>query len=174
MDQQHVESFPPLVFAEPKVLILGSMPSLQSLQRQEYYGHPRNHFWPLLYALAGRPAQTDYAQKRQLLRDCGVALWDVLASCQRTGSSDASIRQRVVNPIGQFIQGYPTLHVVCFNGREAQRTFDNHLQRSAFPRLTFIELPSSSPIPTKKARSFAEKLRYWQVLKPYLHCPHNA
>ncbi len=174
MQPKAVQSFPPIIYPQPTLLILGSMPSVRSLERQEYYGHPRNHFWPLLFALAERPPLQDYGQKKLLLKECGVALWDVLASCQRLGSADASITDRRVNPISAFLHRQPTLVAVGFNGREAQKTFDRHINRQEFAHITFLELPSSSPIPTKKARNFQEKLRAWQVLRPYLRCSGSA
>ena len=73
------------------MLVLGSAPSALSLQRQEYYGNPRNAFWPLMAELLGRPTGEDYAARTRMLLDARVALWDVLASAERSGSLDASI-----------------------------------------------------------------------------------
>ena len=86
-----VESFPPLLGEEPRVLVLGSTPSVASIEAGEYYGHPRNAFWPLMAELFGFDAQAPYAARVQALTGSGVAVWDVLQSCVREGSLDASI-----------------------------------------------------------------------------------
>ncbi|MBP7623629.1 MAG: DNA-deoxyinosine glycosylase, partial [Xanthomonadales bacterium] len=88
-----VRSFPPLIAAHARVLILGSMPGIASLQALRYYAHPRNQFWPILGELLGFDASADYALRVQALHKAGIAVWDVLAECEREGSLDTSIRR---------------------------------------------------------------------------------
>ena len=88
-----ITGFAPIADEDSRVLILGSMPSEASLAKGEYYGHPRNAFWPLISALLGEPMRSSYAERVDMLRRNGIALWDVAASCEREGSGDAAIRR---------------------------------------------------------------------------------
>ena len=92
MSSDPVQSFPPLVAPGCRVLVLGSMPSVASLDRQEYYGHARNAFWPLMAGLFGFDATAPYEARCLALTSAGVAVWDVLHACVRPGSLDSSIR----------------------------------------------------------------------------------
>ncbi len=163
-----IYSFPPLITQGVWVLILGSMPSVQSLRSGQYYGHPRNHFWPMLFSLCQEPYQDSYDSKKDLLMRYRIGLWDVMASCVRPGSLDHSIREAVPNDIPWLLAQCPCLQTVAFNGKKAQDTFDRHFSRSGYPGITFVELPSSSPIPTKKARNMEEKQQLWRVLQRHI------
>lgn len=79
--------FPPIAAPDARVLILGTMPSEASLQKQQYYGYGRNAFWPILYALWDEPFEEDYEKRCRFLTGRGIALWDVLAACDRPGSA---------------------------------------------------------------------------------------
>ncbi len=103
-----ITGFAPIVDEDSRVLILGSMPSEASLAKGEYYGHPRNAFWPLISALLGEPMRSSYAARVDMLRRNGIALWDVVASCEREGSGDAAIRRVVVNDFPAFYAAHPT------------------------------------------------------------------
>lgn len=143
-----LQGFAPILGPRPRVLVLGSMPSVASLAAQGYYAHPRNRFWPLLARLLGRALPADYAQREALARDGGVAIWDVLARCRRHGSLDSAIdpRDREINPIPELIQAQPTLRLIALNGGMAAQVF----RRELAPQLpaqapAAIALPSTSP-----------------------------
>ena len=106
-----VESFPPLLGGTPRVLVLGSMPSVASIEAGEYYAHPRNAFWPLMAELFGFDAQACYQDRVQALTASGVAVWDVLQSCVREGSLDASIDRasEVPNAFVALLRAQPSL-----------------------------------------------------------------
>ena len=146
------------------MLVLGSAPSALSLQRQEYYGNPRNAFWPLLAELLGRPTGEDYAARTRMLLDARVALWDVLASAERSGSLDASIvaTTAVVNDFEAFFAGHPQVRAVFFNGRTARAFWDGRVEgRQALPAgLALTTLPSTSP--ANAALTQAEKFAAWR------------
>ncbi|MFN0223930.1 MULTISPECIES: DNA-deoxyinosine glycosylase [Paenibacillus] len=138
---------PPVVDPGCRLLILGSMPGEASLQAQQYYGHPRNAFWPLLYGLldGGEPSGI-YAERLQFALGRGVALWDVLRECEREGSLDAAIRKAEANDFRAFFAAYPGITHVFFNGSAAAQYF----RRQAAPQveglpLHYAVLPSSSP-----------------------------
>ena len=107
-----LEGFPPVVDDGARLLILGSFPSVQSLAARQYYGNPRNAFWPITSALFGFDAQAPYETRLAALQSHGVALWDVLHKCRRAGSSDAKIdpKSLVANDFGQLFGHLPPHH----------------------------------------------------------------
>lgn len=158
-----VESFPPIVGEAPVVLVLGSMPSIASLEKQQYYGHARNAFWPLMAALFGFDASLDYDARRRALQQAGVAVWDVLASCERVGSLDAAIARDTEHPndlIG-LASDHTTLRHVFLNGRKAEQVWKRHF--APWVELPATTLPSTSP--AMASLDFAGKLTAWQVVR---------
>ncbi len=166
----HVASFPPVVGDDPRVLILGSMPGVRSLCAGEYYAHPRNGFWPIMGQLLGFDPAIPYTRRLALLTDAGVALWDVLQSCDRPGSADSAIApgSRVANDIAGLLRRHPAIRLVVFNGAEAEKSY----RRYVVPRLpsegpAVARLPSTSP--AYAALSLTRKQAAWaQAIKPCL------
>ena len=158
-----IHSFPPVVDADCRVLILGSMPSVVSLERQQYYGHRQNYFWPMLYELFDEPFCEDYEERKALLLRHHIALWDVIAGCERQGSLDSNITNEVPNAIPQLLEQYPSIRVLLFNGGKAYDSF-----RKAFPELLenveWYRMPSTSPAHTMKRE---EKRKKWQILPEF-------
>lgn len=143
-----VHSFPPIAPPGATRLVLGSMPGVASLRAGQYYAHPHNAFWPIMAALFGVPADAPYAARVQALECAGVALWDVLATCERSGSLDAAIRRdsESANDIAGVLTRCPAIRVVAFNGAAAEAAFRRHCPAElANPALRFIRLPSTSP-----------------------------
>ncbi|WP_243633325.1 DNA-deoxyinosine glycosylase [Paenibacillus xerothermodurans] len=164
-----LQGLPPVVDRSCTVLVLGSMPGVQSLYKQEYYGNPRNHFWRLLYTLYGADAEPSdiYEERLEFALRHHVALWDVLASCERKGSLDADIRQPEANDFPAFFQAYPALQRVFFNGQAAERMYRKHVipvlrAQGVGAKLRCATLPSTSPARTI---SFEAKLAMWRVLR---------
>lgn len=166
---------------EPRYLILGSFPSAQSLERREYYGNPRNHFWRIVASCLGRDEPRAYGDKLALLREGRIALWDVYAACERLGSLDKNIAAGAPNPLGEFIARHPDIEAIGLNGGEAAsafaagirgeasiprlaRTGDAALWRPGFDpsrELRVARLPSTSPVPTASFRTAEDKLPHW-------------
>lgn len=134
--------FAPVADAASHTLILGSYPSVRSREEGFYYGHPRNRFWQVLAAVYGENVPEDVPQKRALLLDHGLALWDVIASCRIEGSSDASIRDVTPVPLERITATANVRRVIC-NGATAGRLYVKHLQ-PLLPVEPLI-LPSTSP-----------------------------
>jgi TDG/mug DNA glycosylase family protein len=173
-DLQVKTAFPPIVGADARVLILGSMPGEASLQRQQYYGHPRNAFWPILCTLLGVAPTSDYAERVAALRAHGIALWDVIAACARSGSLDQAIRRDTiqVNDFGGFFSRAPMIERLIFNGTTAEREFGRRVLPRLLPRYQRIErhrLPSTSP--AHAGMPFEKKLAAWRVLLDWLELP---
>jgi TDG/mug DNA glycosylase family protein len=139
------------------VLILGSFPSVLSLERREYYGNPKNRFWAIMEELCGVPATLPYPDRIALLPQHGIALWDVVRTCERPGSADSRIKNPVPNDIAGFARAYPTLRLVALNGSTAGRLYHRFAE---VPDLPSVTLPSTSP--ANAAVAFGEKVRRWR------------
>lgn len=140
------QSFAPVAAADSRLLILGSMPGVRSLQLQQYYGHPQNRFWPLLVLLLGYEKVPDaYAEKKQMLLDNRIALWDVLCYCQREGSLDSDITGEQPNDLAGFLEQHPQIHTICCNGGKAAAAFKKYTKQVDLQGITVHCLPSTSP-----------------------------
>ncbi len=160
-----VSSFPPVAATDARVLVLGSMPGVASLNAQRYYAHPRNAFWPLMGELLGFDPQLEYTARLDALKQAGVALWDVLGHCERRGSLDADIvaGSVIANDFGRFFKAHPRIGSVFFNGNTAALAFRRHvLPTLKAQTLTFHTLPSTSP--ANAGISLARKRAAWQTV----------
>ncbi len=146
------------------MLVLGTLPGEESLRRVQYYAHPRNLFWPILFGLFGETPPADYDARLAFALERGVALWDVVAAGQREMSADSTIRSEAANAIDDLLDRHPAIRGVAFNGTGARRLHDRHLTRR--PHLTYLALPSTSPAHARLG--FAEKLASWVALRDVL------
>lgn len=162
-----IHSFPPVADDQATLLILGSMPGKRSLEQQQYYAHPRNAFWKTMGELTGTYPSLPYAQRLQRLKDSGIALWDVLHSCEREGSLDSDIVQEAPNDFAVFFAQHPHITRVCFNGAKAEQSFKKFvLGKQELPLLEFMRLPSTSP--AHAGLRYEEKLQAWQIINAFL------
>ena len=156
--------FPPILGSEARVLILGTLPSQQSLKKRQYYGHPQNAFWRIMGELFGAGRELSYEQRTRILVSNGIAVWDVLASGTRPGSMDAAIVEKsvVANDFATLRVQHPELRLVCFNGKAAARLFERSVGndvRESFEAVRFVTMPSTSP--AYAAMSYEAKLVRW-------------
>ncbi|HTY28418.1 MAG TPA: DNA-deoxyinosine glycosylase, partial [Mycobacterium sp.] len=156
-----LEGLPPIVDARPRVLILGNMPSALSLAAGQYYGNPRNAFWRIVAELFGVDADDPYERRTETLRRHGVAVWDVLKHCRRTGSLDSAVEpdSMVANDFDAFFATHPSIRRVFFNGAAAERNFTRLVGVEA--PVSYARLPSTSPAQTMR---YADKLAAWRVI----------
>jgi hypoxanthine-DNA glycosylase len=157
-------SFPPIVDERARALVLGTLPGEESLRRQQYYAHPRNLFWPILFGLFGTTPAADYSARLAFAIARRVALWDVCMACEREASADATIRREIPNAIDRLLEAHPLIGVVAFNGSGARRLHDRHFPRR--PGLVYLAMPSTSPAHARLA--FAAKLAQWTALRDAL------
>jgi hypoxanthine-DNA glycosylase len=115
-----IYSFDPIIDDNCRVLVLGTMPGPASLRRQQYYGYERNAFWRIIYDLFEEEPEEDYGFRKSFLLKHNIALWDVLKSCEREGSSDSGIRNPVPNDFAALYSKFPGIKHICFNGRPAE------------------------------------------------------
>lgn len=146
---------------QPTLLILGSLPSVRSLETQQYYGNPQNHFWLIIEQLFAIEHALPYAERCQALVDQGIILWDVIGSGERPGSLDADINRDtiVTNPIPALLAQYPSLQTIGCNGGSSFSTLKKH-----FPELLtnhrVTQLLSSSPANARYRPE--EKTKQWR------------
>jgi len=158
-------SFPPVVDPQVRLLVLGSLPGERSLAAQRYYAHPQNQFWALISLAIGRDlAGLDYDDRLAALLAAHVGLWDVVASAERAGSTDAAIREAESHDIAALAATLPDLRAIAFNGGTALRQGVKLLGGSA-SRYVIVPLPSSSPLHTV---GLAVKRPAWAALAEQL------
>lgn len=157
MDEIVQHPFAPVVNAESRILILGSFPSVKSRENQFYYGHPQNRFWRLLGAAFREPVPQTIPDKQALLLTHHLALWDVIASCRITGSSDASVRNAVPVDIARVLDTAEIRRVLC-NGALSGRLYHQYLEKKV--GMEAVVLPSTSP--ANAAWSLERLLQAWQ------------
>ncbi len=154
-------SFAPIVNDHSSILILGSLPGDLSIAEHQYYAHPQNRFWKILFHLFDEPFSTDYQKRKDLLLKNQIALWDVCGSAIRKGSMDIHIKEVSPNAITQLLAEHPRIQHVFFNGQKATNLFDKHFERNN--DLLFHTLPSTSPA---NAQYSLEKLiQLWSKIK---------
>ena len=161
-----IQSFPPIIGPNARILILGSIPGAASLAANEYYAHPRNLFWRIIADLLDIDPLLDYSSKTQALITAQIALWDVMKSCYRPGSLDAAIDKQsiVANDFNALFKNHPQIQQVFFNGATAEQSF----RRLVLPGLNCLplslqRLPSTSP--AHAAMSYQQKLAHWRMIK---------
>lgn len=163
-----IYSFEPVADPMSRVLILGTMPGKTSLREKQYYAHPRNLFWAVTGAALGFEPREPYRSRLKALLSAGVALWDVLKTCERKSSldSDIVVPTEVPNDLGAFLEAHPRITRICFNGARAEVLFSRHVKHLISNRIKphCIRLPSTSPanasIPLEK------KLAAWRAIRP--------
>ena len=159
-DYQHIShGFDPVFDGRSRVLVLGSFPSVLSRENRFYYGNPQNRFWRVMAEVLGEsvPAIEDIPSKRALLLRHGVALWDVIESCDVRGSSDASIKNVVPADVARITRVAPIRAVIC-NGGTAGRLYHRWLE--PVTGLAATVLPSTSP--ANAAWSLARLTERWR------------
>ncbi len=160
-----IKSFGPVVDTRTMVLILGSMPGVASLEKQEYYGNIRNTFWKIMFEIFNQDPILNYEQKLDFLRSKRIGLWDMLASCERKGSLDSNISLGVVNDFEKLFRAYPNVKRVFFNGAKAYDIFNKEIGFTCYDNIVFKKLPSTSPANTLR---YDFKLEEWKSLRQYL------
>lgn len=156
-----IHSFPYLSNPEATVLLLGTMPGVQSLAMNQYYGHPQNNFWKLIAATFDNELPAGYDQKKEMLQRNKIAVWDVLQACERQGSLDSAIVKEVPNDFTVFLEEHPNVKLIAFNGQKAASFFKKHVRLSK--EYEFITLPSTSP--ANAGKSFEQKLQEWKAIR---------
>ena len=152
--------FPPIYDGNSRILILGSFPSVKSREQLFFYGHPQNRFWRVTAAVYGSEAPGTIPEKKEFLLSHGIALWDVIASCEITGSSDSSIKNVAVNDLSPIFTA-ADIKRIFVNGQTAKRFYDRYT-KPLIGREAAV-LPSTSP--ANAAWTFEKLVAAWQIIK---------
>jgi TDG/mug DNA glycosylase family protein len=153
-------SMAPIARPDARLFILGSLPGDASLAAQQYYAHPRNHFWRLVGSVVGEDLHAlPYDKRLERLAENRIGLWDVVGSAVRRGSLDQAIRTANHNRVDRLLHDFPQLEAIAFNGTTAAAIGRRLISQT--DGIALIDLPSSSPANT---RPFAEKAAAWARL----------
>ncbi len=155
-----VHPFPPLYDGASRILVLGSFPSVKSREQRFFYGHPQNRFWRVAAAVFGAPVPQTIEEKRRFLLENRIALWDVIASCEIIGSSDASITNVRANDIRPILQKAP-IETVFVNGKTAEKMYRKYTEKVS--GRSAVCLPSTSP--ANAAWSLEKLIEAWRVIR---------
>ena len=151
--------FPPLYNKDSKILILGSFPSVKSREQMFFYGHPQNRFWKVIADVFKCNVPETIEEKKQLLLENGIALWDVIASCEIVGSSDSSIKEVKVNDLSKILEE-ADIRQIFVNGKTAEKYFKKYTKPQI--KRDAICLPSTSP--ANALWSIERLVEKWEVL----------
>ena len=152
---------PPLYNSRSEILILGSFPSVKSREAMFFYGHPQNRFWKVIAGIFDDSVPKTIEEKKQLILDHHLALWDVISSCEIEGSSDASIKNVTANDLSIILQAAP-IRKILVNGKTAEKLYIRYIQPKT--QIPAICLPSTSP--ANAAWSLERLIDVWgRVLK---------
>jgi hypoxanthine-DNA glycosylase len=161
--QNRISSFPPIIDEQSEILILGSIPGGKSLEKQQYYAHPQNKFWRIIFELVNEEFTEDYPRRIETIQKKHIALWDVIDSCERKGSLDSEIRNEEANQIAELLEEHPHIKAIFCNGGKSYKNLMKLLGGNN--SLPVFLLPSTSPAYTIP---FEKKLEGWKKILEFL------
>lgn len=158
INHNHKIGLEPWVGVNPKVLILGTLPSDKSLENQAYYCSPTNSFWRIMRELFDDNLEHN---NKLFITSCGIALWDCIKSGERKGSLDSNFNEETLipNDIREFLLQYPSIKTIVFNGQKAERFFEKYCRNANCETITLVSTSSMASKP------FDYKLSQWSIIK---------
>lgn len=160
-----IQSLNPILDEHTKLVILGTMPGVESLKQQAYYSHPRNLFWKLIAELTGKDVPLNYDDRTAFLLDHKIGLWDICKSCVREGSLDSNISEETPTDLKALVAKYPNIECLAFNGQKAEKLYSKHF--GSLSNVKELSLPSSSP--ANASVSWVEKVESWNKLIEHIN-----
>lgn len=158
-----IEGLAPVVNEHSLVIILGTMPSVESLRKQAYYGNDRNLFWKLMAQVTGKEVPFGYEERKEFLLENGIGLWDMCQTCLREGSLDSAIAEETPNDIPSFVQKHPRIRAIAFNGKASAKLFAKYF--GSIEGIELYSMPSTSP--ANAGIAWEMKVGEWSKLKKY-------
>lgn len=140
------KSFAPSIDNNSKILILGSMPGVKSLEEQQYYAHQQNRFWKVMSVVCNETNLSEYSYdlKLKTLLKNNIALWDTIKTCKRLGSLDSGIQNETPNDIKGLLKKYPNIKTICLNGNKSYTAFKKYFP-DLLEKYNCLKMPSTSP-----------------------------
>lgn len=158
--KSYLHPFPPILDQNTRILFLGSFPSIASFEQSFYYAHPRNAFWPIIEAIFNIQLETNEAKKEFCLKK-GIGLWDVIASCERSNSSDTNLKNCIPNDFETLLNTYPNIQALGFTGKKSFDLFQKYFKDLEMNK---VLLPSTSP-----AHAAMKKSEKGQIYKEFIN-----
>ncbi|KMQ68804.1 DNA glycosylase [Chryseobacterium sp. FH2] len=162
--QERIFSFPPIIDDSSKILILGSIPGVKSLEKQQYYAHPQNKFWKIIFELFDEDFTENYDERINILQKHNIALWDVIDSCERKGSLDSEIKNEESNQIAELLEEHPNIQAIFCNGGKSYKNLQKILGKNF--KIPVYLMPSTSPLHTV---SFEKKIEEWKNILNFIN-----
>lgn len=156
MNQHPIE---PIYDDKLRILLLGTFPSVKSREQKFFYGHPQNRFWKVIAAICKEPLPETVAEKKELLLSHGIAVWDVISSCDIVGSSDATITNVIPNDLSPILEKADIRQIFC-NGTKSYELYQKYMFSKV--KREAIKLPSTSP--ANAAWSIERLIEEWKVI----------
>lgn len=153
-------TFEPIFDSKSKILILGTFPSVKSRENNFYYGHPQNRFWSVLAEILKTGTPKSILEKRQILIENKIAIWDVVGSCEISNSSDVSIKNVQPNDIAIILEN-ANIKTIYANGKTAEKLYNKYLLKQTSKEI--FALPSTSP--ANAAFSKEKLVDAWKIIK---------
>lgn len=153
-------TFDPVFDSNSRILILGSLPSVKSREEGFYYGNPRNRFWKVISSIYGYDEPKTVEEKKKMLIESNIAVWDVIDSCDIIGSSDSSIKNVEVTDLGRVLDNCDIEHIFA-NGKAAGKLYSKFSEQKIGRPI--IELPSTSP--ANAAYTLEKLIEAWKIIK---------
>ncbi len=162
MGEIFTHTFEPIFDKNSEILVLGSFPSVKSRENNFYYAHPQNRFWKVVASVYSCPVPKTVEEKKNMLLSNKIAVWDVIKSCEITGSADSTIKSVIPNDLSEILS-VADIKKIYANGKTAQSLYNKYIKKNT--GVDIISLPSTSP--ANAAYSLEKLIKEWKIINEY-------
>ena len=162
MGKIFTHTFEPIFDKNSEILVLGSFPSVKSRENNFYYAHPQNRFWRVVASVYSCPVPKTVEEKKNMLLSNKIAVWDVIRSCEITGSADSTIKSVIPNDLSEILS-VADIKKIYANGKTAQSLYNKYIKKNT--GVDIISLPSTSP--ANAAYSLEKLIKEWKIINEY-------
>lgn len=162
MGEIFTHAFEPIFDKNSEILVLGSFPSVKSRENNFYYAHPQNRFWRVVASVYSCPVPKTVEEKKNMLLSNKIAMWDVIKSCEITGSADSTIKSVIPNDLSEILS-VADIKKIYANGKTAQSLYNKYIKKNT--GVDIISLPSTSP--ANAAYSLEKLIKEWKIINEY-------
>ena len=162
MGEIFTHTFEPIFDKNSEILVLGSFPSVKSRENNFYYAHPQNRFWNVVASVYSCPVPKTVEEKKNMLLSNKIAVWDVIKSCEITGSADNTIKSVIPNDLSEILS-VADIKKIYANGKTAQSLYNKYIKKNT--GVDIISLPSTSP--ANAAYSLEKFIKEWKTINEY-------